>query len=602
MTFTLLSFLTWLFRTSLQAGAIAVIVWLLTGLLRNRLSASIRFGLWLLVFARLVLPNGIPLHLSLPQGPRHTADAVVVPQFQMPVVNAAQLVPVRVPSPVQVQTTVSQIAPAIKNPIPWTTLILAAWLAGVFIFALRALIGSLRLSRIIRTLPNEKDPATLHQVEQAAKRMGVRRIPRVLVAPENLGPALAGVWRAALLLPQSVELTPGEIRLILLHEMAHLRRNDVAVNCIVTLLTAMHWFNPFIWWAASRLREEREMACDEMVLACGNETAPSEYGQVLLKLIKPLVPTAVGCASTAVGLFETRHTFNRRISMIARYDSTQRPSRIFALVAVLLVGAVALTQAAGPATQPTAGNSATTPEQTQATAPPNYGLLGTAGSPGTPAQSPPPGGPMPQASTATAPIVVDTDPKATAAAYAALSRKLPNECRFNANGLGDVIDFLRDVSGANIFVDWGALGQGSIARDAPVTLKVKDVTLATAIGLVLQSASGSATLGFTVEGGVIRISTVDAGNKLVTEYYGPFSKESGVPNLDELERTILETIDPANYHIEKGYNTPSISVTAYQGKLIITTTASNQQRIGAMIQSLRENGGVTSGNDTQKKQ
>src|SRR2546423_1617762 len=78
-------------------------------------------------------------------------------------------------------------------------------------------------------------------------------------------PALAGMFRPVLLLPATLatSLTPGELELVLRHELAHAQRRDVLIGLIVTLIAVVHWFNPLVWLAAARFRAERELACDE---------------------------------------------------------------------------------------------------------------------------------------------------------------------------------------------------------------------------------------------------------------------------------------------------------------------------------------------------
>jgi general secretion pathway protein D len=109
-----------------------------------------------------------------------------------------------------------------------------------------------------------------------------------------------------------------------------------------------------------------------------------------------------------------------------------------------------------------------------------------------------------------------------AALQAQLDHHLP-EVRFNANGLSDVIDFLRDVTGTNIYVDWAALERASIAKDAPVTARLRDIKFSKALELIFKSVEGEDDdhkLGYTLDEGVITISTKKELNKnTVTRKY-----------------------------------------------------------------------------------
>src|SRR4029077_14707038 len=93
-----------------------------------------------------------------------------------------------------------------------------------------------------------------------------------------------------LLLPLSVlrDFDRRELRLIFLHELAHLRRNDVLTNWLVAILQIIHWFNPLLWLAFARLRADRELACDELVLSVTQQQERRVYGQTMIKLLQTL--------------------------------------------------------------------------------------------------------------------------------------------------------------------------------------------------------------------------------------------------------------------------------------------------------------------------
>src|SRR5439155_19693464 len=92
---------------------------------------------------------------------------------------------------------------------------------------------------------------------------------------------------------------------------------------------------------------------------------------------------------------------------------------------------------------------------------------------------------------------------------AQLDRRLP-EINFNGQGLADVMDFLRDVSGSNIFVNWRALEAAGINKDAPVTARLKDVRFSKALNTILSDVGGgNIKLTYTIDEGVITISTAD---------------------------------------------------------------------------------------------
>ena len=85
------------------------------------------------------------------------------------------------------------------------------------------------------------------------------------------------------LLPETAETWPESRRhVVLLHELAHIKRQDCLVQMLVQLVCALYWFNPMVWYAARQLRIERELACDDAVIQVG--TVPAEYATHILTL------------------------------------------------------------------------------------------------------------------------------------------------------------------------------------------------------------------------------------------------------------------------------------------------------------------------------
>jgi hypothetical protein len=99
-------------------------------------------------------------------------------------------------------------------------------------------------------------------------------------------PAAIGFWKQTIILPAWAlrELPPNDLNVVLLHEFAHLRRWDDWTNLIQKLVRALFFFHPAVWWIENRLSVEREMACDDAVLA---ETAnPRGYASCLVSLLE----------------------------------------------------------------------------------------------------------------------------------------------------------------------------------------------------------------------------------------------------------------------------------------------------------------------------
>ena len=118
------------------------------------------------------------------------------------------------------------------------------------------------------------------------------------------------------------------------------------------------------------------------------------------------------------------------------------------------------------------------------------------------------------------PTVTQTN-RANRGPKAALNRPLP-EVKFNASSLSDVMDFLSDVSGANLTVDWRQLDNAHVAKDTPITLRMSaGLPLRKVLSLVLKQAATDAPLTYYVDDGVIQVTTQEAEDKdLISRTYG----------------------------------------------------------------------------------
>ncbi len=188
----------------------------------------------------------------------------------------------------------------------------------------RLSLGNYGFARRLRRRPLVSDPTVLGLFEECRQVAGVRPSLAVVETPEVDSPALFGCFRVKLLLPPRMAATfsPAELRHVFLHELSHVRRGDVPVNWLMTVVQIAHWFNPVIWFAFSRMRADRELACDALALSLVKEEENQPYGQTIIKLLESLArPAAV---PGLVGILEDKNQMKRRINMIAQFKKTSR--------------------------------------------------------------------------------------------------------------------------------------------------------------------------------------------------------------------------------------------------------------------------------------
>src|SRR5690242_20588519 len=149
----------------------------------------------------------------------------------------------------------------------WASYLFMGW-AVVATGLLIRLAGSLLHVRRLRRACREMDANTAPELFETLRQSGIRRKVKIFVSDDVRVPTALGFFQPSILFPAwtLAQLSAEELKVILLHELAHLRRWDDWTNLIQKVLKAVFFFHPAVWWIEGRLSLEREMACDDLVL------------------------------------------------------------------------------------------------------------------------------------------------------------------------------------------------------------------------------------------------------------------------------------------------------------------------------------------------
>lgn len=257
-----------------QGALIAVLTAMVLRLCRRR-SAETRYAVACGSLAAMLVSAGV------------TAAAVWPPGATFSGANA-------VAAPVSIGVTVlpssdealgfANVRPRIFDLNALLPLLVWTWLAGLALFLARFSAGWWRIHGLRSAAMGEAASAWQATGERLARRLGIQAILRVVESKLVQAPTVIGWMRPIILLPAAVlaNLTPGQIEALLAHELAHIRRRDYAVNLLQSLTESLLFFHPAVWWVSSRIRQEREHCCDDVVVElCGE---PASYAEALAEL------------------------------------------------------------------------------------------------------------------------------------------------------------------------------------------------------------------------------------------------------------------------------------------------------------------------------
>jgi TonB family protein len=277
--------LSFLFQNAAKATLILLAAYALSLVLR-RASAATRHLIWAsAILSLLALPAlssvlpawKIPLPSQLQLRARSTATAGES--------KAAWVVG----PDVQAGTELSQ--PEARKPVPaplrWPARMLWIWAAGFAVVFLRLMIGMARVWRIIRGSSRIVRSDWKNLLDDTRRGLGLGRPVTLLRSDRASMPMALGLLRPVILLPKNADQwSPDRMRIVLSHELAHVKRWDCLTQLLAQVACGLYWFHPLAWLAASQLRRERERACDDLVLNLG--TRPSDYAGHLLELARSL--------------------------------------------------------------------------------------------------------------------------------------------------------------------------------------------------------------------------------------------------------------------------------------------------------------------------
>ncbi|MBO0862212.1 MAG: hypothetical protein J2P21_27700 [Chloracidobacterium sp.] len=178
---------------------------------------------------------------------------------------------------------------------------LLIWAAGAALVLARLLLGTLRMRRITRDAERLIDYRWSMLVNRLRGQLDICDHVAIYVSAEVAMPLTWGVLIPVIVLPpESSAWSAERRRVVLLHELAHIKRRDCLTQTLAHLACALYWFNPLVWFAALRLRIERELACDDCVLKVG--AGASDYANYLVEIaqtfeaVEPVTPVSVGMA------------------------------------------------------------------------------------------------------------------------------------------------------------------------------------------------------------------------------------------------------------------------------------------------------------------
>ena len=327
-----------MWKVTWQGGVFIAVIFLITRIFR-RLSPTIKHLLWMLVIVKFLVMPFVVIPISLPGLPITVRE---------PIVETSDLRPQTGVIPESSPTLLTEQLPATTEVSrarvvgQWPSILFSVWIFGVLVLLMGIIYRSLKLKRDIAAAKVLEDPTVLQIVGEGAKQLRIKP-PLLKVSGRSRSPLACGILRPTLIFPEHIieKLSQSELRAIINHELAHIKRLDILTNWFQITTQVFYFFNPLVWYVNRRIRLEREQACDDWVLEITKEDR-KRYVDALVKVVE-LCSKQRGFALGIVGVSEPFTLMARRLKMVmdtGRKIRTRLSVRM--IIGLILVGLIGI--------------------------------------------------------------------------------------------------------------------------------------------------------------------------------------------------------------------------------------------------------------------
>ena len=229
----------------------------------------------------------------------------------------------------------------------WSTLSILSiiWIIGIVLISFYILLVNIKLTIKIRKQTPFCNKEVTDILEHCKKQMQINKHIPLIRTEEIKSPALFGYVKPIILLPENIlDVLPiNKLRYIFLHELSHLKRKDILINWIISILRITHWFNPVVQYGLKKMCEEMEICCDSLALSYTNDDEVKEYGLTIISLIERFSNPTKILGTTSI--INSKSEVKRRIIMIKLFSKKSYKFSALAVGALLIFGTATLTDA-----------------------------------------------------------------------------------------------------------------------------------------------------------------------------------------------------------------------------------------------------------------
>lgn len=345
-----ISILGTIFQVSIMASVLTCIILTLRPIVKRVFGINILYFIWILLIIKLIFPYGPETKISIYNllnkaeiSVSYDEKVIKSPSkiisntndISIPIKNYSEIQSNIIESPTQKYININQY-------FNINIILSVIWFIGLLSFLVFAVLSYYKLFNIRKNMICKYERKSFEILDDCLKMLSIKRNIEIFVVETISSPALCGGLNPKILIPKNIfnSISNDELRYIILHELCHYKRKDVILTWIIYLLKSVYWFNPIIFFALNTMREDCEIACDNMVVSKLNRKEILCYGYTIINILSYIGDTNVTLGTTSI--ISNKKRLKERIKMIGENKKSSIWRIIAGVAVVVILGGITL--------------------------------------------------------------------------------------------------------------------------------------------------------------------------------------------------------------------------------------------------------------------
>lgn len=320
---------------------LGILILIITKLFDNKLSAKWKSLMWIIPLIFLMIPiqrveiktpNSIPISSTIDKVENifNSVEAIEYKELNKGTYKLTESQTVQLEEIQNNESPKYDTKEIILNmiiPLLW----LIVSIMGLFVF----IIGNISLISKVRKTKKVKDYRIKAIQRNCKRKLKIHKNIEIRSQKANTSPCIYGIMRPKILVPEGFTEKEDEIiENVFMHELSHYKRKDMITNFILIIITSLHWFNPFVYALFKKIRQEMELATDEIALSKMNQDEKKRYGLTLINLLQTYQNEQL--ATKMLCIIDDNKSMEKRIMMI-KLSTKLKKHRISIIIFILSI-------------------------------------------------------------------------------------------------------------------------------------------------------------------------------------------------------------------------------------------------------------------------